>query len=155
MRLGPAPETRPRDALKVKTRSPFLGATAVNLSPAVVEELQLDMPAQAQGDGVIIAQAYSPAQPSAANQVFVKDYRAQYKKDPPQFAAQAYAGVQVLRAAVAMGKGTSATAVQRGLGRIVSTKTVLGTIRFPGSSREAAYPATVQQVAGGKLVLAP
>lgn len=47
-------------------------------------------------DGVIIAQAYSPAQPSAANQVFVKEYRAQYKKDPPQFAAQAYAGVQVM-----------------------------------------------------------
>ncbi|GGR90140.1 ABC transporter substrate-binding protein [Deinococcus sedimenti] len=47
-------------------------------------------------DGVIIAQAYSPAQASAANQVFVKEYRAQYKKDPPQFAAQAYAGVQVM-----------------------------------------------------------
>lgn len=46
-------------------------------------------------DGVIIAQAYSPAQPSSANQLFVKEYRAQYKKDPPQFAAQAYAGVQV------------------------------------------------------------
>lgn len=46
-------------------------------------------------DGVIIAQAYSPAQGSAANQVFVKAYRDQYKKDPPQFAAQAYAGVQV------------------------------------------------------------
>lgn len=46
-------------------------------------------------DGVIIAQAYSPAQPSAANQVFAKAYRDQYKKDPPQFAAQAYAGVQV------------------------------------------------------------
>ncbi|WP_135227812.1 ABC transporter substrate-binding protein [Deinococcus fonticola] len=47
-------------------------------------------------DGVIIAQAYSPAQPSAANQVFVKAYREQYKKDPPQFAAQTYAGVQVM-----------------------------------------------------------
>ncbi|GAA5514409.1 leucine-specific-binding protein [Deinococcus carri] len=47
-------------------------------------------------DGVIIAQAYSPAQPSASNQLFVKEYRAQYKKDPPQFAAQAYAGVQVM-----------------------------------------------------------
>ncbi|WP_293914390.1 ABC transporter substrate-binding protein [Deinococcus sp.] len=46
-------------------------------------------------DGVIIAQAYSPAQPSAANQVFVKAYTAQYKKPPPQFAAQAYTGVQV------------------------------------------------------------
>ncbi len=34
-------------------------------------------------DGVIIAQAYSPAQPSAANQVFVREYTAQYKKSPP------------------------------------------------------------------------
>ncbi|MDO4244453.1 MAG: ABC transporter substrate-binding protein [Deinococcus sp.] len=47
-------------------------------------------------DGVIVAQAYSPAQKSAVNQTFVKEYRAQYKKDPPQFAAQAYAGVQVM-----------------------------------------------------------
>ncbi|WP_291425639.1 ABC transporter substrate-binding protein, partial [Deinococcus sp.] len=46
-------------------------------------------------DGVIIAQAYSPAQPSPANQVFVKEYTAQYHKSPPQFAAQAYAAVQV------------------------------------------------------------
>lgn len=47
-------------------------------------------------DGVIIAQAYSPAEPNSINQLFVKQYRAQYKKDPPQFAAQAYAGVQVM-----------------------------------------------------------
>ncbi len=47
-------------------------------------------------DGVIVAQAYSPNEPSSVNQLFVKQYRAQYKKDPPQFAAQAYAGVQVM-----------------------------------------------------------
>jgi len=47
-------------------------------------------------DGIIIAQAYSPAQPSANNQLFVKEYTAQYKKAPPQFAAQAFTGVQVM-----------------------------------------------------------
>lgn len=47
-------------------------------------------------DGIIIAQAYSPAQPSANNQLFVKEYSAQYKKAPPQFAAQAFTGVQVV-----------------------------------------------------------
>jgi branched-chain amino acid transport system substrate-binding protein len=47
-------------------------------------------------DGIIIAQAYSPAQPSANNQLFVKEYSAQYKKAPPQFAAQAFTGVQVM-----------------------------------------------------------
>lgn len=46
-------------------------------------------------DGLLVAQAYSPLQSGATNQVFVKEYRALYKKDPPQFAAQAYAGVQV------------------------------------------------------------
>lgn len=46
-------------------------------------------------DGVIVAQAYSPSQSSAANQLFAREYKAQYKKDPPQFAAQAYTGVQV------------------------------------------------------------
>ena len=56
VRLGPAPETRPRDALKVKTRSPFLGSTVVNLSPAVIEDLQLDLPAATQGEGVIISE---------------------------------------------------------------------------------------------------
>lgn len=47
-------------------------------------------------DGVIVAQAYSPNEASSVNQLFVKQYRAQYKKDPPQFAAQAYTAVQVM-----------------------------------------------------------
>ncbi|WP_336485284.1 Do family serine endopeptidase [Methylobacterium nigriterrae] len=46
VKLGPAPETRPRDVLKVRTRSPFLGATLVNTSPAISEELQVDFPAE-------------------------------------------------------------------------------------------------------------
>jgi len=50
VKLMPAPETRPRDTLKVKTRSPFLGATLVNTSPAVAEEMQVDF----QTDGVVV-----------------------------------------------------------------------------------------------------
>ncbi len=47
VKLAPAPETRPRDVLKVRTRSPFQGATLVNTSPAVAEELQVDFPPRA------------------------------------------------------------------------------------------------------------
>ena len=46
VKLGPAPETRPREAVKVRTRSPFLGATFVNTSPAVAEEMQVDFPSE-------------------------------------------------------------------------------------------------------------
>ena len=44
VKLGLPPETRPRDVLKPRTRSPFLGASFVNTSPAVAEELQVDFP---------------------------------------------------------------------------------------------------------------
>jgi branched-chain amino acid transport system substrate-binding protein len=46
-------------------------------------------------DGVLIAQAYSPEQPGAINAAFREAYRSQFKKEPPQFSAQAFAGVQV------------------------------------------------------------
>src|SRR5829696_6132992 len=43
IRLATPPETRPREPVKVKTRSPFAGATFVNMSPAVADELQLEI----------------------------------------------------------------------------------------------------------------
>jgi Do/DeqQ family serine protease len=47
--LATAPET-PRDELVIKSRSPFLGATVANLSPALAEELRLD----AAADGIVV-----------------------------------------------------------------------------------------------------
>ncbi len=46
VRLMPPPETRPRDPVRVRARSPFAGATVVNMSPAVADELQLDITAE-------------------------------------------------------------------------------------------------------------
>jgi branched-chain amino acid transport system substrate-binding protein len=46
-------------------------------------------------DGILIAQAYNPAQANPTNKAFREAYLAQYKKEPPQFSAQAFTGVQV------------------------------------------------------------
>ncbi|MDZ8053496.1 MAG: ABC transporter substrate-binding protein [Aulosira sp. ZfuVER01] len=46
-------------------------------------------------DGVLIAQAYSPEHPGEINSAFRKAYNDQFKKEPPQFTAQAFAAVQV------------------------------------------------------------
>jgi branched-chain amino acid transport system substrate-binding protein len=46
-------------------------------------------------DGVLIAQAYSPEQPSKMNAQFRQAYVEQFKKDPPQFSAQSFTAVQV------------------------------------------------------------
>lgn len=46
-------------------------------------------------DGVLIAQAYNPEQAGEINKAFREAYVGQYKKQPPQFSAQAFTGVQV------------------------------------------------------------
>lgn len=46
-------------------------------------------------DGILIAQAYSPEQVGEINNAFRTAYREQYQKEPPQFSAQAFTGVQV------------------------------------------------------------
>jgi len=52
LKLAAAPETPPRDAIKIRTRSPFLGALVMNISPAVIEELSIDNAQQ----GVVVAE---------------------------------------------------------------------------------------------------
>lgn len=52
VRLQSAPETRPREAVKLSGRSPLSGATLLNLSPAVAEELALE----AGSDGVVVGE---------------------------------------------------------------------------------------------------
>jgi branched-chain amino acid transport system substrate-binding protein len=46
-------------------------------------------------DGVMIAQAYSPDHSNEINKFFRQAYLDQYKKEPPQFSAQAFTAVQV------------------------------------------------------------
>jgi len=46
-------------------------------------------------DNMLIAQAYSPELPGAVNKAFRDAYFNQYKKEPPQFSAQAFTAVQV------------------------------------------------------------
>jgi Do/DeqQ family serine protease len=51
VKLGPAPETRPREPVKVAGRSPMAGLTVMNLSPAVADELGVD----SANEGVIVS----------------------------------------------------------------------------------------------------
>jgi S1-C subfamily serine protease len=55
VKLAPAPETPPRDAIRVKSRSPVEGALVMNLSPAVMEELSLESDSDKTPEGVVVA----------------------------------------------------------------------------------------------------
>ncbi|KFG68241.1 Do family serine endopeptidase [Microvirga sp. BSC39] len=52
VRLMPPPENPPRDPVRSRGRTPFTGATLVNMSPAVADELQIDVA----DDGVVVAE---------------------------------------------------------------------------------------------------
>lgn len=50
---------------------------------------------QTQCNDILIAQAYSPELSNEINKAFRDSYKSQNKKEPPQFSAQAFTGVQV------------------------------------------------------------
>src|SRR5829696_1998463 len=52
VKLMPPPENPPRDPVRSRGRTPFTGATLVNMSPAVADELQIDVA----DDGVVVAE---------------------------------------------------------------------------------------------------
>jgi membrane-associated protease RseP (regulator of RpoE activity) len=52
VKLGPAPETRPREPVKVAGRSPLAGLTVMNMSPAVAEDLAVE----SANEGVVVAE---------------------------------------------------------------------------------------------------
>jgi Do/DeqQ family serine protease len=62
VKLVPAPETPLRDPVTLKGGSPFAGATAVNLSPAVIEELSVQG-----GEGVVIVDIEDGSPAAAVN----------------------------------------------------------------------------------------
>ncbi|MDQ0510613.1 DegQ family serine endoprotease [Ancylobacter amanitiformis] len=63
-----APETTPREEVTVSTRSPFGGATVVNLSPAVAEELRT-----VEADSGVVVTAVAEGSPADATNLRVGD----------------------------------------------------------------------------------
>lgn len=98
-------------------------------------------------DGLLVSASWNPGIDLPASEAFVSAFEARYNRTPDAFAAQGYAGVQVLIAAARAGGGTSRQAVASGMAQLDEVETVLGTMRF--ENREAVYPAAVQEVRDG------
>ncbi|MDS3861229.1 ABC transporter substrate-binding protein [Thermosynechococcaceae cyanobacterium BACA0444] len=81
------------------------GVNTVNLFPVC----------RAACDGVLVAQAYSPENPSPTNQTFRQAFEAQLQQVPSQFSAQAYTAAQVLVESLnALGKTNDLATMPRG-----------------------------------------
>ena len=108
-------------------------------------------------EGIIVGAAWIDSSPNPQSQAFVKAYKAKYNLDPDQFAAQAYAGVQILadalkRANLSGDTAKDRTALRDALAQTKNVDTVLGKFSFT-SGRDADHPPVVQVIKDGKFVL--
>jgi branched-chain amino acid transport system substrate-binding protein len=104
-------------------------------------------------EGIIVGAAWNITSTAPLNVKFVNDYTKKYKHAPDQFAAQAYAGVQIAYQAAKMsGGGADRKALRDALARIKNLDTVLGRFSFT-EGRDADHAGIVQEVKGGKFVV--
>ncbi|MDN5585970.1 MAG: ABC transporter substrate-binding protein [Brevibacterium sp.] len=122
---------------------PIVGGNGFN-SPTLISD------AGDASDGVIVGAAWNSASDNEQNQAFLKDYKAEYDSAPDQFAAQAYAGLQVIDAAVREGCSGEREDIKTNLNKVKDLPTVLGDFSID-ENRDAKHEALVQVVKDGKF----
>lgn len=124
---------------------PIIGGNGFN-SPALLEG------AGDAAEGVIVGAAWNSASDNEQNVAFLEDYKAAYDSPPDQFAAQAYAGMQVIDHAVRAGCSGEREDIKTNLGDIDNVRTVLGDVSLD-ENRDAVHEALVQVVEDGKFTI--
>ena len=104
-------------------------------------------------DGLIVSGSWNINSPNAMSKKFVEAYTKANNVPPDSFAAQGYAAIQVLLAAMKKAKTASSADIQVALSKIGTVETVLGPFGFDAQN-EPTYPAAVQIVQGGVFTLA-
>jgi branched-chain amino acid transport system substrate-binding protein len=124
----------------------IIGGNGFN-SPGLIKN------AGAAAEGVIVGAAWNISSTAPLNVKFVKEYTKKYNHAPDQFAAQAYAGVQIAyHAAKASGGGSDRKALRDAMAKIKNLDTVLGRFSFT-EGRDANHAGIVQEIKGGKFVV--
>lgn len=107
----------------------------------------------ASSDGLIVSGSWNINSTNSLSKSFVESYTKANNVAPDSFAAQGYAAIQVVLAAMKAAKSTSAADIQAALSKIGTVQTVLGPFGYD-SAHEPTYPAAVQIVQGGAFTLA-
>ncbi len=103
-------------------------------------------------EGVIVGAAWNISSKAPLNVKFVNDYTKKYNRAPDQFAAQAYAGVQIAYQAAKAAGTADRKALRDSLVKVKNVDTVLGRFSFT-EGRDASHPGIVQEIKGGKFVV--
>ena len=98
--------------------------------------------------GVVVGAAWFLGGKYASNTSFVRDYTRKYGKPPDQFAAQSYAGAQIVAYLVAHG-ATTRDEMLNALKNVKVIQTVLGPIGFDQNRDVKSSPVILEIVKGG------
>ncbi|MCC7105736.1 MAG: ABC transporter substrate-binding protein [Chloroflexi bacterium] len=124
---------------------PIIGGNGFN-SP------QLAKLAGPAAEGAISGAAWFISADAPGNAAFVKAYRERYNSDPDQFAAQAYAGTNLIVTAIRNAGATDSKSIRDALAKLKDQDTVLGKFSF-SDQRDAIHTPVVQVVKNGKFEL--
>ena len=155
---------------RIKESNPdaiFISALSPDISAILIQGRQLGIPdsvpfiipdlpsneIQAAGDaseGVITFTGWASTADTPGNQAFIQNYRAMYEIEPNIFAAQSYAAVHILAAAIAKAQSTDPTAIRDTLANTKNFDTVLGQFSF-NAVGDAVYDPVVLIVENGEF----
>lgn len=81
-------------------------------------------------EGAISFIGWSSIAPTPGNQAFIQNYQGTYGTEPNAWAAQSYATLYILAAAIAEAQSTDPTAIRDALAKIMNFDTILGQFSF-------------------------
>ena len=136
------------EATKIIAQAGKLGLKAHVVGGNGLNSTQMYAVAGSAAQGVVVGAAWFIGNKYSGNAEFVKRFRAKYGTLPDQFAAQAYAGAQVVTSLVKAGV-TTKDGFSAGLRSLHVVQTVLGPIAFDSNRDVKAAPVILQIVKDG------
>jgi branched-chain amino acid transport system substrate-binding protein len=136
------------EATQIIAQAGKLGIKAHMLGGNGLNSTQMYAVAGPASEGVVVGAAWFIGGKENGNLEFVKRFKTKYGNDPDQFAAQAYAGAQVVAALAKTGAITK-DEILAGLKSGKTFSTVLGNIGFDANRDVKATPVVLQIAKGG------
>jgi len=147
----------------------FISALSVEMTQVIIQAGELDIPdtvqlivpdltaaeiqqAGAAAEGAIAFSGWTSLSNIPGNQDFIKKYQAKYGIDAEPWAAQSYATLNILAAAIGKAQSADSAAIRDALAQTMDFPTILGPFSFDPNG-EAVYDPIVLMVKNGELQL--
>ncbi len=122
--------------------------------PFILPELSIEQvrPAGDAAEGVITFIGWSSLAATPGNEAFIQSYTQKYGMEPNAWAAQSYATLRILAAAIAAAQSTDSTAIRDALANTMDLDTILGQFSFDAVG-DAVYDPQILIVKDGEFAV--